>query len=1164
MTGKLNQPQLVEGRKAKRAAERKKAARNHSMGRLIGRLERANEKQRKAAARRLETVTDLGGKVERKPSAARRLLKKAIGKASSLASRLQTAVEVYRHHFQLRFYRTGSGLFRLQLGTKVDQVGLATLSCEEAGAALPSRVVLDSDYGMLPSAVVRALIAVTGMLPLRGKSLVPWQGTWLEAMFPTFKDAVGYLASMYSAIQASSFYKDVEVWTGVLTGRDLEVLGCDGAGWRIVYDGPTSWPWQVRALLKGNVLAMAKGELFPVRWQHLPEVYREEIERRMVLGLPLPFAIIDREQWKAGGRVTTLPEKRGELKAEYASGSAYIQDAIDKLDGILSLRCNVGVMNVHDTKRTMKLGPQIVLRCGWAPDFIQKAISITEANWTRFFGEDGEGIDKIYNAVISGDESGEMARVAAVSKALGLDPKLNELLAVQAAGRLHKKFYRSIVGMGMEAQRGALWIHDHILIPHNVIIAPVSLFKSGKLIHGQEVVFGRYPIVSPQSGASVYIVWDPRELPEDLVDACPWLAYNEAIVGRKSGIMLDVAGDDDGDIGFIVTDPQFVEMMRKPPHLIGADALWDKFREEYPEDWNNLMREFLNHGQKVGHMPKERMFVEGYTVNKKRAKAPAKDHLADLAKDHTGPIGIFTKAQDAFLRLMAKPGLDPRSRTKLMLAAMAMAFMAQCAVDSKKNTIPVYRWWLLLDIRYWTIGVKDGVPALCPAEAFTGNGKDILGEIVDVDEVDGFGFNMRLSKNGKPYKAYRNAGDAPWDEGHILDIESKMRPSAAFGWVAQLCKEIGFPLDERKEAPPVLEQLLPWDVQKSMPAAHLKGTESMLSTEQLWHPIDHVFNHVVGTLIPSENFPKFLLDEKGPECEDLIARFAKLGIEVDGKKFSKQMAVSSLAKLLPEYNKSAKKKLDAIPADLLLNGTLPNSLGSWLLRRTKFDAVVSAISAKVKWLKDNEVNEGTRDFVKMLDGAISASKRVSAPEIAKLEFGQLMALVRLVSVRFGPKAAWSMVCLGHNAFLEALSIPAEPVCNHLSSNWEAFEAKVEQTAAHLDNPFQAIAMVLAGNEIGEDDLVAKANTFAATHPDTVILAEEDSEKVITKLHKCEHCCSYARSRVTSKRTRLPDWAVESAKGILSEANAALKSPSVQEAIRGELDALGLLPKEEEY
>ena len=1122
-------------------------------------------------------VVDVSSAVEGsglKTAIAHKELAKLVRRHGRFASSLKTALEVYRVHHQFRFYRSSTGLFRLMLGSKVDQVGLATLTCEAEGVNLPQRYILDSDFGLFPEEVVEILIAVTGMLPLRGKSLVPWQGTWLEEVFPTFKDAVGYLASMYSAIQADRFHEDLVIWTGVLKSRDGSALGCDGAGWRIVYDGPTGWPEQVRVLSK-EVVAMAKGELFPCRWQDLPNPYRAEVERRIDLGLPLPYAIIDREQWKAGGKVTTLPEKRGELLEEYSSGSAYIQDAIDKVDGIAAMRCSLGVMNVHHTRDTMRLGPQIVLRSGWDPTNIDRSLFITKQNWKKYFGDNGEGIEKIYQAVVSGDESGEMARVQKLSEALGLDPKLNELLAVQAEGRLRKRLYRQVVGMGMEALRGALMIHDHPLLPHNVIIAPRSLFRSGKLVHGQEVVFGRYPIVSPQSGASVYIVWDPSKLKEiapGLVKASPWLRYNEGIVGRKSGIMLDVAGDDDGDIGFIVTDPTFVKMMEETPHLLGADQLWDVFREKYPKAWTKLLREFSAHKQKVGLMPKERMFVEGYTTDKTRAKAPARQHLSSLARDFTGPIGIFTKAQDAFLRLMAKPNLTAKHRTTLMLAAMAMAFMAQCAVDSKKNTIPVYRWWKLLDSSFWTIKVKEGVPALCPTEAFTGNvEKGICGEIVDAGEVDGFGTYVDISQEGRRYRRYRNPGNKLTEPGSILDIEGNMRASAAFGWVAKICKQVGFPLKEGRDTPggeshKVMAQLLPWDQQKSMPIDHLRGRDSMLSEGELWHPIDHVFNYVVGTLIPGENFPEFLLGEKGPECEDLVARFAKQGIKVGGESFSLEMAKRDCSLFCKDHEVilPITKNLMLIPAT---KGKLParNRLGDLVLKTTKFDAVIQAVKNKVKWMAQQEsrggITEKTRDYAKLLDGAIEAAKLVAAPEIAKLRFGTLMALVRMVSSVYGTKVAWSMVCLGHNALLEAVGVPKEPVCTFLANNWDEFERRVAVTAKHLDgDEFKAIALVAGGEELDEAGApVERSETLAATHPGTVVMMnDKGEERIKTVMHRCSHCTSYARAQVTRKRGKLPEWAAENAKRILTDVNKRLKEPSVQGAIAQRLDSLGLL------
>jgi hypothetical protein len=140
---------------------------------------------------------------EREAARARRRQLKAAEKVVEAASALATALNGFRLVPNFRFYRTSKGAFRFGLGTAVAQVGIAQITGEgENREELPGRVTLTSDFGYMPEDVVVALIAVTGMIPLRGKSLVPWEGTWLEDLFPTYKDAIGYLPSMYSTVKA--------------------------------------------------------------------------------------------------------------------------------------------------------------------------------------------------------------------------------------------------------------------------------------------------------------------------------------------------------------------------------------------------------------------------------------------------------------------------------------------------------------------------------------------------------------------------------------------------------------------------------------------------------------------------------------------------------------------------------------------------------------------------------------------------------------------------------------------------------------------------------------------------------------------------------------------------------------------------------------------------
>lgn len=70
-----------------------------------------------------------------------------------------------------------------------------------------------------------------------------------------------------------------------------------------------------------------------------------------------------------------------------------------------------------------------------------------------------------------------------------------------------------------------------------------------------------------------------------------------------------------------------------------------------------------------------------------------------MAKDLTGPVGVWTQVQDVLLFKLH--GASEGERQRLVLAAMACAFMVQCSVDSKKNSIPLYPWWELSNPDNW-------------------------------------------------------------------------------------------------------------------------------------------------------------------------------------------------------------------------------------------------------------------------------------------------------------------------------------------------------------------------------------------------------------------------------------------------------------------------------
>jgi hypothetical protein len=597
-------------------------------------------------------------------------VKVLLKKARKAARRLESSVNEYGVLPRIVFYRVPDrevngllvkGRYRFRGEDGIAPLGMMDhLGHEE-------RILVGSETGPLPDLVAELLAdAAPGSVPLRGKALVPYVGTDLERVFPTVKDVVGYVASMAAGLE--SYVGVIAAWATVLTGNlgtRSGRLGCDGAGFWICQEGEEMFPRQVRAW-SAEEGVMAKGELFPVKPEHLPSPLRE-LYHAAPAG-DRPKVVLDGAQLK--GRGTKL---KGHWAEELTSRS-------DLEGDIYALEVALGVLRTHRPD-TMELGPQITLR---VPNEMQAFVSIAERNFREAYkgfnlqslvsSERGE--EETENPIIREEKSladdvlgrlkrsdKELRLLISIAEEMGVDPLSLKAVRDQARTRLGKKLYRAVVGLGLTAHSAALMIHNGV--PAGYVIPPVSLVKKLGLKDGQEVIFGRYPIVSPQTGAKVYKVLTPSKAGKTLD---PWLKYQEGLIAAHEAIVGDLVGDDDGDVGFIVTDEEYVAAAKTNTAF------------------------YL-------HKEVEAVSVEGYRKDGSFAKRAASEELASMAKDLTGPVGVWTQIQDVLLFKLH--GASEGERQRLTLAAMACAFMVQCSVDSKKNSIPLYPWWELSDPDNW-------------------------------------------------------------------------------------------------------------------------------------------------------------------------------------------------------------------------------------------------------------------------------------------------------------------------------------------------------------------------------------------------------------------------------------------------------------------------------
>jgi len=999
-------------------------------------------------------------------------------RAAKLKAQRLRASALFAHFGALTFYMMSGGRFRFAPNTKVAPRGVAHLTWDIV------TIILQSHFGVMPVSAAALLHEVTSLVPMRGKMLVPWKGTKLEALTRTYKGAVGYLAALFSAIQPDGWHENGTYWAAKLsTCKSGKPLETDGAGWYILYDREDAsflqklahrYCVQIR-LLAPVQLALGKGLLYPCHWSHLPSPLKKKVKsllkrRKKGEEVELPIAVIDREQFKAGGRFhTTETAQALGLAAEYAEFSDFAKAAIDAFIGkgnrdFLEFRANVGVMAVMRPD-TMKLGPQVTLRV--AKGAADLYVKVLRQNWAKWVNREGGPLKAVYQSTIDNDETGEAKRASLIGKALGFsEMEVYQIptLAEQAKARLLKKLYRFGCAMGMTALSAPLVIAHNIGLDKlgkgeiRAIVGPVSWFKRGLVKHGQLVAFGRYPAAAfDKSGITVYVILDPRELPESVLAEAPWLVYSEAIVGDLVAIVQDVTGDDDGDRGFVIIEPLYVEALMKFPVTLG---------------------------------PRLRFCIEGYDVDKSQAKAPARDHLTDLSQDKTGPVGVYTKCQDALLRMFAgfevvEHGLGfatctwmgkkvhPRAMEGVYWGMAAMSFMIQCAVDQKKNIIAVYRWWLLTKSAAWeTVMDKTmGVLLTRPTQEFVKNEK--------VGQQDCHGFGRVPTRKGWFYR--HHDGDDWQQPGLILREDGQLAVPAVFAWLRQMVETATPFVIKNGSKETMMQRLLPWDSKdRKTPIHHF---EDGYSVEEI-HPLDVSYNVFLG-LVREANFPKWLISNEKAES---------------------QAATKSIVEMF---------KVTPVSYPMF-NGMLGREAKA-KLKEIGFMDLVSTVKKVSDHLANLGYGESTRDVAEFYKAQLAAAKEGAKKGVGSLTLEQLVGLHEALHSAGMSAAAWQLLVLCENALTKALGLPGEVQCTYVSDNADEFRKLVkEQENFNLEegaDNFFHVAQVLNGIEVikvdgKEVELRENSETFAGKHPDG-------------ELSKCPHCNKWVHADLMQKhRARL--------------------------------------------
>jgi len=663
--------------------------------------------------------------------------------AKSIINKWATGASSYWVVPGIIFYRTDKGRWRVRPISDIATRGIFEHGLQDLHPCPHIAVrnqALPNEAGRrpaIPAAFLEACLQV-GYVCLRGKHLIAKKGVdgnespfdLMSRTFTTFKGGVGYMPSMFAAVQAGMWWSSVEFVVDFVRGADGKPCGSDGGGLFVVDDGSL-----VHHALKtnsGQVRIYEHVKSFFGKGMISP-ILRSDVDRLYPHLKGMQFSlIVDPSQFKAGKQVelgSTHPLVAKGLDSSYSSYKDFFVAA--SAAGITDLRgtAAVGVMSVKKQGRA-SLSAGAILRLeksGFplASGLMEKSFS----NWQRSGGVRGTinglvqkeidtGVAEMRNVVLAHDLMNEM--MSESGNPVFFDPMGVKAVRDQVLDNVGRKFHRFYTGLGVKGKSYPARIDN--TVPPGVFI----VHSSSGYSHNQKVVVWREPIVST-TGIFVMTAWvlDDPNCPEEIREKYCYLRICREFIASELDIVYRFQGDNDGDMFSTSGNPKLVEL-------------------------------YENHAFHV--FEKGEMFlIEGGETRGRRAKAPIQDSLVGLGLDYRGPIGPETRAQQA--------GFAVANKHVVVGFLRAM----QTAVDQQKNDLrnPDYR--ADADLRTWS---KVPIPGWPEFSAWSPSSAYLSSDMEDQRGYPDIGKMMKWLKK----KIGMNMGDAmPWLEGKKFTLDKVKR-----------------------------------------------------------------------------------------------------------------------------------------------------------------------------------------------------------------------------------------------------------------------------------------------------------------------------------------------------------------------------------------------------
>lgn len=667
----------------------------------------------------------------------------ARGDSRSIVNKWATGASTYWVVPGIIFYRTDKGKWRVRPISDIATRGIFEHGLQDLHPCPHIAVrnqALPNSKGRrpaIPSAFLEACLQV-GYVCLRGKHLIAKKGfngnkspfDLMAETFTTFKAGVGYMPSMFAALQAGMWWSSLPFVVDYVRGADGKPCGSDGGGLFVVDEGSVIWhalkenSGQVRVYEHVKSF-FAKGMISPI--------LREDVDRLYphLKGMQFNF-ILDPSQFKAGKPIElgkNHPLVARGLDSSYKSFKDFFIAAAATGIKDLSGTAGIGVMSVKKRGRaSLSAGALLRLqKSGFslASEIMEKSFS----NWQRSGGVRGtingiiqkeidDGVAEMRNVVAAHDLMNQM--MAEQGNPLYFDPMGVKSVRDQVLDNVGRTFFRFYTGLGIKGKSYPARIDNSV--PPGVVI----MHTSSGYRHGQKIVVWREPIVST-TGIYVMEVWvlDDPDCPADIRSKYGYLRICKEFIASELDITYRFQGDNDGDMFSSSGDPRLVEL-------------------------------YENHAFTV--FEKGEMFlIEGGKVKGERAKTPIEESLVGLGLDYRGPIGPETRAQQA--------GLAVGNKHVVVGFLRAM----QTSVDQQKNDLcnPDYR--VDADLKTWS---KVPIPGWPGYEAYTPTDAYLPERDEDERGYPDIGVMMAWLKK----QIGMGLGDAmPWLEGGKFTLDQLKR-----------------------------------------------------------------------------------------------------------------------------------------------------------------------------------------------------------------------------------------------------------------------------------------------------------------------------------------------------------------------------------------------------